>query len=59
MADKPHPIRRFKDGSLNFWCCLKHMRVNESKEIEVIAGGMYIEEEVEMLRAYLKRNKLI
>lgn len=55
----PHPIRQFKDGSNNYWCCLKHMRLNENKEIEVIAGGVYIEEEVEMLRTYLKRKKLL
>lgn len=60
MADKKEiVVRQFRDGTNNFWCALKHFRLTEDKEIILCGGGLWIEEEVEHLRKYLKRKKLL
>lgn len=52
-------IRGFKDGSSNFWIGMKHYCLTSSNEVELCAGGIKTEEEVEALKAYIKRNKKV
>ena len=50
-------IRRFKDGSSNFWVGNIHLYLNEVNKICFGAGGILTNEYVETLQKYLKRTK--
>lgn len=52
-------VRQFRDGSQNWWCAMKHFTLDENKNIVLCAGGLWVEEEVEHLRRYLKTKKLL
>lgn len=52
-------IRRFKDGSMNFWAQYRHYYLTEDKQLILCAGGDESEEHRQKLIQYLKRNKLI
>jgi len=50
-------IKRFKDGSNNWWINTKHFTILYGK-LFFAAGGEPTEEEIEKATAYLKRNKV-
>lgn len=51
-------VRKFKDGSSNFWVGYLHLYLNEQNEICFACGGIMTEEHLSALQAYVKRNKV-
>lgn len=51
-------IKRFKDGSNNFWVGFQHWTILKN-ELVFCAGGIPTEEHRAKLLTYCKRNKLL
>jgi uncharacterized protein (DUF3820 family) len=52
-------IKRFKDKSSNFWVDGLHYALLESGEIMFCAGGIDNEERRQLLKDFIKRNKVV
>lgn len=52
-------IKQFRDGSSNFWISNKHYQLNEKGAVVFICGGNSDEKDIELLKAYISRNKKI
>lgn len=52
-------IKQFPDGSSHFWVGYTHYHLNKDGEIVFCAGGISNEEDIELLRQYIKRNKKV
>ncbi len=50
-------IKQFRDSSSNWFVDGAHYHLNETNEIILCAGGIWDESKVEVLKAYIKRNK--
>lgn len=51
-------VKRFKDKSSHFWLDGKHYFLDENNEIQFACGGIDSIECREILKAYIKRNKV-
>jgi hypothetical protein len=49
--------KEFRDKSSNWWLAGKHYHLNKENEIIICAGGSSDDTEIELLRAYIIRNK--
>lgn len=49
-------IKRFKDGSNNWWVNGKHYAITNGKPI-LVSGGVYLQEDENELIEYLKNKK--
>lgn len=52
-------IKQFKSGESSWWVNNKHYHLNELGEIVFICGGVSLQEEVDALKAFIKRNKKV
>jgi hypothetical protein len=50
-------IRRFRDGSSNYWVEGKHYYMTEDGEVHFGAGGFEEQHLIDELKAFIKRNK--
>jgi len=58
MKEEKLLVKSFKDGSLNWWCSLKHFTILNG-ELICAAGGEPTDEEINHMKKYLKTKKLL
>ena len=59
MAEKKEiKIKKFKNSNIDFWVGFQHWTIQNGK-IEFVAGGIPTSEHEDILKSYVKRNKLL